>query len=152
MCVGVFDQWLHEYCPLKYQLSLACRRNTYFWRAQYSECRFGCVVLCAILLKPNVANILFFNFCEQKLVQQDPITIAIDCNGFSLLIFEEKWPNYASGPKSAPNTNSFRVHRLFIICVRVDNFACYIPAKIKMSFIWKDDFFLPKSASFISRP
>ena len=27
----------------------------------------------------------------------------------------------------------------------------YIPAKIKISFIWKDDFFLPKSASSVSR-
>ena len=27
----------------------------------------------------------------------------------------------------------------------------YIPAKIKMRFIWKDDFFLPKSASSVSR-
>ena len=26
---AVFHQWLHEYCPLKHQLSLACRRNTY---------------------------------------------------------------------------------------------------------------------------
>ena len=29
-------------------------------------------------------------FCEQKFVQQGPITIAIDCNGLSLLIFKEK--------------------------------------------------------------
>ena len=28
----VLHQWLHEYCTLKRQLSLACRRNTYFWR------------------------------------------------------------------------------------------------------------------------
>ena len=28
-CAAVFQQWLHEYCPLKSQLSLACRRNTY---------------------------------------------------------------------------------------------------------------------------
>ena len=26
---SVFQQWLHEYCPLKHELSLACRRNTY---------------------------------------------------------------------------------------------------------------------------
>ena len=26
---SVFHQWLHEYYPLKRQLSLACRRNTY---------------------------------------------------------------------------------------------------------------------------
>ena len=25
----VFHQWLHEYCPSKRQLSLACRRSTY---------------------------------------------------------------------------------------------------------------------------
>ena len=50
----------------------------------------------AVLLKPNVANILLFNFCEQKFVQQGTITIAIDYKDLSLLIFEEKWPNYAS--------------------------------------------------------
>ena len=29
LCVAVFHQWLHEYCPLKRPLSLACRHNTY---------------------------------------------------------------------------------------------------------------------------
>ena len=29
LCVAVFHQWLHEYCPLKRQLSLAYWRNTY---------------------------------------------------------------------------------------------------------------------------
>ena len=94
------------------------------------------MVRSAILLKPNVANILLFNFCEQKFVQHGPITIAIDWNGLSLMIFEEKWPNYASGPKSAPNTDSFCVHRFFNVCVR---FFC-APNAIKMSFFWKDDF------------
>ena len=71
----------------------------------------------AVLVKPNVANILLFNFCEQKIVLHFPITIAIDCNGLFLLIFEEKRPNYASGPKSAPNSDSFLVRRLFNVCV-----------------------------------
>ena len=99
-------------------------------RAQNIECSFGCVALSAVLLKPNVANIFLFNFCEQKFVQHGPIMIAIYCNGFSLLIFEEKWPNYASGPKSVANSDSFWVCRLFNVCVRVfcapkcDNFAC----------------------------
>ena len=61
----------------------------------------------AVLLKPNVANIVLFNFCKQKFVQHVPITIAIDYNGHSLLIFKEKWLNYSSGPKSAPNRDSF---------------------------------------------
>ena len=59
----------------------------------------------------------------------------IDCNGLSLLIVEEKWPNYASGPKSAPNSDSFWVPWLFNVCVRVfcapkcDNFACLHSSK-----------------------
>ena len=72
---------------------------------------------------------------------------SIDCNGLSMLIFEEKRPNDASGPKSAPNSDSFWVRRLFNVCVRVfcvpnaTILLVYIPAKIKMSVIWKDDFF-----------
>ena len=110
-------------------------------RAQNIEFSFGCVALSAVLLKPNVANILLFNFCEQKFVQLGPITIAIDCNGLSLFIFEENWPNYASGPKSASNSDSFWVSRLFNVCERVfcapnaTIFLVCIPAKIKMSFI-----------------
>ena len=112
-------------------------------RAQNIECSFGCVARSAVLLKPNVANILRFNFCEQEFVQHGSITIAID-DRLSLIIFEEKWPNYAfgeSGPKSAPNSDSFWVRRLLNVCVQ---FFCasnatimlvYIPAKIKMSSI-----------------
>ena len=58
------------------------------------KCSFSCVARSAVLLKPNVANILLFNFCQQKIVQHDPITIAIDCNG-------KKWH------KSAPNSDLF---------------------------------------------
>ena len=101
----------------------------------------------AVLLKPSVANILVFNFCEQKFIQHGPITITIDCNGLLLLIFEEKWPNYAAGPKSVPNSDSVWVRRLFNVYVRVfcapnaTILLVYIPAKIKMSFIWRNDFF-----------
>ena len=38
-------------------------------RAQNIEYSFGCVARSAVLLKPNVANILLFNFCEKKFVQ-----------------------------------------------------------------------------------
>ena len=56
-------------------------------------------------------------FLEQKLVQHGSITIAIDCNGLSMLPSEEKWPNYASGPKFAPISESFWVRRLCNVCV-----------------------------------
>ena len=51
----------------------------------------------AYTIGPNVVNIVHLNFCEQKFLQHGQITIANDCNGLSLLIFEEIWPNYASG-------------------------------------------------------
>ena len=38
-------------------------------RAQNIECSFGCMARSAVLLKPNVANIFLFNFCEQKFVK-----------------------------------------------------------------------------------
>ena len=108
----------------------------------------------AVLLKPNVANILLFKFCEQKLVQHGPLTIAIDCNGLSLVIFEEKCHNYASEQNSAPNRDSFWVpfqcmHAGFL-CPKCDNIASFlcIAAKIKISFIWKDDFFFAKIGIF----
>ena len=72
-------------------------------RSHNIECSFRNVARSAVLLKTNVANILLFNFCEQKFAQFGPIMIAIDCNGLCLLIFEEKRTNYASGPKSAVN-------------------------------------------------
>ena len=76
----------------------------------------SCVAHSAVLLKPHIANILLFLLCELKCVQHGPITIAIVCNGLSLLNFEEKLLNYT------------------ILLV-------YKPSKIKMSFFWKDDFF-----------
>ena len=79
-----FHQWLHEYCPLNRQLSLA------WWS----------------------------------------ITIAIDCNGLSFLIFEA---NVCMRLFCAPNETILLV---------------YIPANNKMSFIWKDEVFFAKIGIF----
>ena len=100
-------------------ISSAAAKAIFKNRAENIDCSFDCVARRAILLKPNVANILLFNFCEQKFVQHGLITIAIDCNGLSVLIFEEKWPNYARGPIFAPNSDLFWMRRLFNVCVRV---------------------------------
>ena len=57
-------------------------------------------------------------------------------------------------PKSAPSSDSFWVHRLFNVCVRVfcvPN-AIILLTKIKMSFIWKDDFFFAKIGIFCISP
>ena len=119
------------------------------------ECCFGCAARSAVLLKSNVGNMLLFNFCEQKFVQHGRITTAIDWNDLSLLIFEEKCPSYSSGPRPAPNSDSFWVRQLFNVCVRIfcapnsTILLVYISAQIKMSFIWKDDvFFFAKIGIF----
>ena len=41
--------------------------------------------------------------------------------------------------------------RAGFLCPNCGNLVVYIPAKIKMSFIWKDVFFLPYSASSVNR-
>ena len=55
----------------------------------------GCVASGPVLLKPNVVHIILFNFWNQKHVKHGTVTLAIDRNGGSLPIFEEKWPNDA---------------------------------------------------------
>ena len=113
-------------------------------RAQNIEWSFGCVTFSAVLLKPSVANIVLFNFCEQKIRSR---------NGLSLLIFKENIPIMPLEQNPHQTVTRFG-------CVGFSMYACrfsatillvYIPAKIKMSFIWKDDFFLPKSEFSVSR-
>ena len=139
---AVFPKWLHEYYPLKRQLSLASRRSTY-WLIMWSsktERKTSSVASAVWHVAPSCWNQMFHGL----------ITIAIDCSGLSLLIFEEKRLNYASGPKSASNSDSFLVRRLFNVCVRIfcapnaKILFVYIPATIKMRFSWKDDFFCQK--------
>ena len=77
---------------------------------------FKHIIVC---VQPSVANILLFNFYEQKFIQYCPITIAIDCKGLSWLSLEEKWPNYASLGVSA-----FQCMRAGFLCPKCDNFAC----------------------------
>ena len=85
-----------------------------------------------VLLKPNVANILLFNFCAQKFVQHGSITIAI-----------------ASGPNPHHTVTRFRLFNVYqrVFCAPNEKILLvYILAKMKMCFIWKYVFF-PKSAS-----
>ena len=80
--------------------------------AQKIDCYVGCVASGPVLLRPNVVHVILFNFWEQRFVEYGTITLAINRNGGSLLIFEEKWSNDATVTKSAPNSHSLWVHRL----------------------------------------
>ena len=80
--------------------------------AQKFNCYVSCVASVPGLLEPNVVYVILFNFSKQNFVEHGTITLAIDRNGSSLFTFEEKWPNDATVPKSAPNSHSLCVHRL----------------------------------------
>ena len=80
--------------------------------AQKIDCYVSHVASGPALSKPNVVHVILFNFLKQKFIEDDMVTLAIDRNGSSLVVFEEKWPNDATVPKSAPNSHSW-VHRLF---------------------------------------
>ena len=49
-----------------YDISSATDNATFKNRAQNIECCFGCVAGSTVLLMPNIANIVLFNFCERK--------------------------------------------------------------------------------------
>ena len=110
----------------------------------------------ANLLQPDVANILLFNFCEQKFVQHGAITIAIDCNGLSLLIFKEKWPNYASTEIRTKQwlvlgASAFQCIRADFLYPKCDNFAWLHTRQDQNELHLKRWFFFAKSASSVIR-
>ena len=79
---------------------------------QKIDCYIRCVASGLVLLKSNVVHVILLNVWKQKCIEHNTVTLAIHRNGGSLLIFEEKWPNDATVPKSAPNSHSLWVHRL----------------------------------------
>ena len=100
----------------------------------------------------HVANIILFNSFNMAR-QRSPLTVTA-----SPCLFSKKNCPIIPLDQNPHQTLTFWVQRLFNVCVRVfcasnaTILLVYISAKIKMSFIWKDDFyFLPKSASSVSR-
>ena len=73
---------------------------------------------------------------------------------FSCSFSKKNGPIMALNQNSHQTVTSVWVRRLFNVCVRVfcvsnaKILIAYIPAMIKMSFIWKDDFFFAKIGIF----
>ena len=114
----------------------------------------GCVASSAVLLKPNVANILLFNFCEQKFVQHDPITIAIDCNGLSLLIFRRKmaqlclWSKIRTKQWLVLGGSAFQCMRAGFLWSKCNNFVCLHTRQDQNELHLKRCFFFAKISIF----
>ena len=70
-------KWLHEYCQMPApgwpnDISSAAANAIFKNRSQNIECSFGCLARNAVLLKPNLDNILVLNFCEQIVWETSP--------------------------------------------------------------------------------
>ena len=114
--------------------------------SQNIECSFGCVARSTVLLKPKAANILLLNFCEQNFVQYGPITIAIICNGLSLLIFEKNSPSMPLGQNPHQTVTRFG-------CVGFSMYVCgfSVPQRSRSKWAPSEKMKMPKSASSVSR-
>ena len=152
-CQIIAPRWLND---IRSAADTAIFKN----RSQNIKYSCGCVARNAILLKPNVANILVFNFCEQKFVQHGPITIGpIGCNGFFFLShFRRKmaqlclWTKIRTKQWLVLGASAFKCMRAGLLCPKCDNFACL--------HIWQDQnelhlqrwfFFCQKSVSWFSK-
>ena len=126
-------------------------------RAQNIEYSFGCVARSAVLLEPNVANILLFNFCEQKFVQHGPITIATDCNALFFHFWRNMtqlyvWTKIRTKQWLVLGASALQCMRAGFLCPKCGNFACLQDQpRSKWASFEKIFFFLPKSASSVSR-
>ena len=149
VALSCWNQWLHKHCPLKRQLIVQRWQIAAFEEAKQrlimksskTGLKTTSVALAVCHVAPSCWNQMLSIFSSSIPVNNNSlnlITIATPCY-FST--------NYASRSKSALNSDSFGVCRFFNVCVRVfcalnsTILLVYISAKIKMSFIWKDDFF-----------
>ena len=132
MCAPVFHQWLHKYCALKLQLFLAYRRNTYL----SSQLRGGQTISALRLIMQSSKTERKTSSITSAAWHEAPCS-PLKPNVANIILL-----NFC-----APNNDSFWVCRIFNVCVRVSCtpnatiLFAYLPAKIKLSFIWKDDFF-----------
>ena len=79
----------------------------------------------------------------QKLIHYSAITIAIDCNGLSLLIFTKQWLVFGA--------SAFQCMHAGFLCRKCDNFACLHNRQYQNELHMKRlFFFLPKSVSSVS--
>ena len=83
----------------------AIKKNVWIFFQKYGYIR-------KIPVETKCRPVILFYFWKKKFVEHGTVTLAIDHNGSSLLIFKEKWHNDANVPKSATNSYSLWVHRL----------------------------------------
>ena len=142
-CQIVASRWLNV-------ISLAVDNAILKNRTQNVECNFGCATLSVVLLKPNVANILLFNFCQQKFVQHGPITSPLTVTAFPCS-FSKKMPQLYLWTKIrikqwlGLGALAFQYMRASFLCPKCDNFS-YLDTRQNQNM-----HFFPKSASSVSR-
>ena len=96
------------------------------------------------------------SICEQKFVQYGAITFAIDCNGLSLLSFEENYPIMPLDQNTHQTMTrfgcvGFLMYACGFLCPKCENFACLHTRQGQNVLHVKRYFFMPKSASSVRR-
>ena len=136
--VAVFHQ-----CPLNRQLSLACRRNTYLWRHPTNN--------------NQIAAPRWPNDISYAVIMRSPKTWRKTSSVASAAHFRRKmaqlrlWSKIRTKQWLVLGASAYQCMRAGVLCPNCDNFLFYIPTKIKMSFIWKDDFFCQNRQKFVDR-
>ena len=98
-------------------------------------------------LKPNVANILLFNFCEQKFVQHGLIKIAIDCKNGPIMPLDQN-------PHQTVTRfwcSGFSIYACGFSVPQMQQFCLLTYPPRSKSASSEKMIFLPKSASSVSR-
>ncbi|GFX56728.1 hypothetical protein TNCV_494761 [Trichonephila clavipes] len=61
--------------------------------SQVQNVKLGCVTCCAVLLEPQLLDIMIVQFRNEKVSNHGSIPITIDCNVVAFIVFEEVWTN-----------------------------------------------------------
>ncbi|GFX32831.1 hypothetical protein TNCV_889671 [Trichonephila clavipes] len=56
---------------------------------QYIDCGTSCVTCCAVLLEPQLLDIMIVQFRNEKVSNHGSTPITIDCNVVAFIVFEE---------------------------------------------------------------
>ena len=127
MCAAVCHQWLHEYCPLKRQFSLACRLNTYLWRHPRNNSPIAAPKGPEYILASQPRSLNFYRVtidtrCDQKITV---IFIFRDLHIFDFRItFSVMWVHMSVIYGYADNISHFGMSVCFWQIIRLIVFWC----------------------------
>ncbi|GFW43437.1 hypothetical protein TNCV_4767901 [Trichonephila clavipes] len=91
----------------------------------------SCVTCCAVLLEPQLLDIMIVQFRNEKVSNHGSIPITIDCNVVAFIVFEEVRTNDSLQPikrtKQINHYNSVFTAEALVICQALDDLVEFNP-------------------------